>query len=88
MGGNDVLFGEAGADTFIFARGTGGDVIGDFQRGLDRIDLRAFGFTSFAQLQTSFVQNGDVGAIILGNGDLVVLHGVAMSQLVVADFIL
>jgi Ca2+-binding RTX toxin-like protein len=33
--GNDVLFGEAGADTFVFEAGTGGDVIGDFQAGVD-----------------------------------------------------
>lgn len=88
LGGGDVLFGEAGADTFVFARGTGGDVIGDFARGVDKIDLRAFGFTSFTQLQTAFVQNGDVGAIALGNGDLVVLHNVTMSQLAATDFIL
>lgn len=88
LGGGDVLFGEGGADTFVFGRGTGGDVIGDFERGIDKIDLRAFGFSSFAQLQSAFVQNGNVGAINLGNGDLVVLHNVTMSQLVAADFML
>jgi Ca2+-binding RTX toxin-like protein len=85
--GNDVLFGEAGRDVFVFERGTGGDVIGDFVRGQDRIDLSAFGFT-FAQLQANFVQNGNTGAINLGNGDLVVLNGVTMSSLTAADFIL
>lgn len=88
LGGSDVLFGEAGADVFVFGRGTGGDVIGDYARGTDKIDLRAFGFTSFAQLQGSFAQNGGDGAIILGNGDLVVLQGVVMNQLVASDFFL
>ncbi len=87
-GGNDVLFGEDGADIFIFGRDTGGDVIGDFTRGVDKIDLRAFGFTSFAQLQNAFVQNADIGAIVLGNGDLIVLHNVMMSTLVAGDFLL
>jgi Ca2+-binding RTX toxin-like protein len=87
-GGNDVLFGEAGADIFIFERGTGGDVIGDFQHGIDRIDLRAFNITSFAALQTRFIQDGNVGAFSLGNGDLVVLHNVTMSTLTASDFIL
>jgi Ca2+-binding RTX toxin-like protein len=87
-GGADVLFGEAGADVFIFDRGTGGDVIGDFQRGTDDIDLSAFGFTSFAQLQARFVQDGSVGGIVLGNGDVIVLHNVQMSQLAATDFIL
>lgn len=86
--GNDVLFGEGGADMFIFERSTGGDVIGDFARGVDRIDIRAFGFASFAQLQTAFIQNGDVGAINLGNGDLIVLHNVQMNQLAAGDFLI
>jgi Ca2+-binding RTX toxin-like protein len=87
MAGGDVLFGEGGSDIFIFARGTGGDVVGDFVRGQDRIDVSAFGL-SFAQLQARFVQNGAVGAINLGNGDVVVLHNVTMSQLTASDFIL
>ncbi|QNO26916.1 hypothetical protein EEB18_019720 [Sphingopyxis sp. OPL5] len=86
--GNDVLFGESGADTFIFERGTGGDVIGDFARGTDKIDLSAFGFASFAALQATFVQAGADGAIQLGSGDLIVLHGVDMAALASADFIL
>ena len=86
--GNDVLFGEGGGDLFVFESGTGGDVIGDFARGVDRIDIRAFGFASFAQLQTAFIQNGDVGAINLGNGDLIVLHNVQMNQLAAGDFLI
>lgn len=87
MGGNDVLFGEAGDDVFVFDQGTGGDVIGDFTQGQDRIDISSYGLT-FAQLQTLFVQNGNVGAIQFANGDVVVLHNVTMSQLTAADFIL
>ena len=87
MGGGDVLFGEAGNDTFVFGIGTGGDVIGDFTRGQDKIDISAFGF-SFAQAQANFIQDGNVGAINLGNGDFIVLHNVTMSQLTAADFIL
>ena len=86
--GGDVLFGEGGADTFVFERGTGGDVIGDFLHGTDKIDISAFGFGNFATLQANFIQNGDVGAINLGNGDLIVLHNVTMSQLTAGDFVL
>ncbi|APZ98359.1 hypothetical protein BWQ93_07560 [Sphingopyxis sp. QXT-31] len=86
-GGNDILFGQAGADTFLFERGTGGDVIGDFLLGTDKINLAAFGFTSFAALQAGFSQVGNDGAINLGNGDFVVLHGVTMSALAAGDFI-
>lgn len=86
-GGADVLFGEAGNDTFVFQAGTGGDVIGDFTQGQDRIDLSAFGF-SFAQAQTGFVQNGANGAINLGGGDFIVLNGITLANLTAADFIL
>ncbi|MFL9841636.1 calcium-binding protein [Sphingomonas sp. ST-64] len=87
-GGNDVLFGEAGADIFVFERGTGADAIGDFLAGTDRIDLSAFGFTSFAQVQAVMGENGGTSFIALGNGDMVVLNGVARAALSAGDFIL
>ena len=87
MAGGDVLFGETGNDTFVFTAGTGGDVIGDFTAGQDKIDISAFGL-SFAQAQANFIQNGNVGAINLGNGDFIVLHNVTMSALTASDFIL
>jgi Ca2+-binding RTX toxin-like protein len=90
MEGNDVLFGEAGADTFVFGFGAnmGGDVIGDFLRGTDKIDVSAYRFSSFAELQTRFSQVGNNGAISLSPGNFIVLNGVTMSQLTAADFIL
>ncbi|MFN4096181.1 MAG: calcium-binding protein [Sphingomonas sp.] len=87
-GGNDVLFGEAGADIFVFAQGTGGDVIGDFVAGTDRIDLSAFGFTSYAQVEAMLGENGGTSFIALGNGDMIVLNGVARSSLSTGDFVL
>jgi Ca2+-binding RTX toxin-like protein len=55
--GSDVLIGGAGddiltgdqhgifdSDTFVFRRGEGVDTITDFQEGIDKIDLTAFGF--------------------------------------------
>ena len=86
MGGNDVLYGEAGNDTFVFGPGNGGDVIGDFTSGQDHIQLIGQ-YANFAELQTHFVQNGNVGAIDLGGGNLIVLHNVTMNNLTAADFI-
>jgi Ca2+-binding RTX toxin-like protein len=83
--GNDVLFGEGGADTFVFGAGSGADVIGDFAIAQDVIEFAAT-FTSFAQVQANFVQNGADGAINLGNGNLIVLHGVTMANLTAANF--
>lgn len=86
-GGNDVLFGEAGSDTFVFERGTGGDVIGDFQVGVDKIRIDGV-YGSFAELQSHMVDNGGTTAIDLGSGDMVVVVGVAMSSLGAGDFVL
>lgn len=87
MAGNDVLFGEAGNDIFVIGVGNGNDVIGDFTRGQDRIDISAYGMT-FVELQARFFQDGNVGAIQFANGDVIVLHNVTMSQLTASDFIL
>lgn len=85
-GGGDVLFGEGGADTFVFEAGTGGDVIGDFLSGTDKIELVGYGL-DFAQVSALFAQVGNVGAIQLANGDVIVLHNVTMSQLTANDFV-
>jgi Ca2+-binding RTX toxin-like protein len=86
-GGNDALFGQDGIDTFVFERGTGGDVIGDFTIGVDKIELSAFGFGGYTQVHNSMHENNGTTAIDLGNGDFVVLVGVAMNTLTAADFI-
>jgi Ca2+-binding RTX toxin-like protein len=86
--GGDVLFGEAGNDTFVFEHGTGGDVIGDFAHGSDKMNLADFHFASFAALQAGFHQSGSDGAIDLGGGDFVVLLGVTMATLDAGDFVL
>lgn len=89
--GNDVLFGDrpggtAGHDTFVFETGAGADVIGDFHHGEDTIRLLGI-YSSFAQAQTHFIQNGADGAIDLGGGNIVVLQGVTMSTLTSGDFL-
>lgn len=83
-----MLFGEAGADVFVFERGTGAGVIGDFVAGTDRIDLSAFGLTRVAQVQAALGENGGTAFLTLGNGDMVVLNGVARAALSAGDFIL
>jgi Ca2+-binding RTX toxin-like protein len=86
LGGNDVLFGEGGADTFVFGANSGADVIGDFVHGTDKIQLNGI-YADFASLQSHFVQGGNDGAIDLGGGNLIVLHGVDMATLTATDFI-
>jgi Ca2+-binding RTX toxin-like protein len=87
MAGNDVLFGEGGADSFSFERGTGGDVVGDFQAGVDKIRLVGLGFASYAQLAANIFEVGGNTGINLGQGDFIVLNGVANAQLTAGDFL-
>jgi hypothetical protein len=77
------ILGEYGATT--------SDVKAEYiwiQHGVDRIDVRAFGIASFAQVQSAFIQNGSTGAINLGGGDFIVLQNVTMNILTAADFVL
>jgi hypothetical protein len=85
--GNDVLYGESGNDIFVAGQGTGIDVIGDFIRGQDRIDVSAFGF-SFAELQSRWIQDGTTGGIYLDDRAILILLNTNMSQLTASDFIL
>jgi Ca2+-binding RTX toxin-like protein len=86
--GLDVLFGQAGADTFIFDVDSGRDIIADFQIGTDKIDLTAFGATSFDELKLLFAQVGNNGVIYLDETQFVILSNVTMAQLTAADFLL
>lgn len=83
--GSDVLFGEGGADIFVFGASSGADVIGDFDLAEDVIEFAAY-FTSFTQVQANLLQVGNDGAINLGGGNLIVLHGVTMADLTIANF--
>ncbi len=85
--GNDVLFGESGADVFVFVGASGADVIGDFTPGTDRIRLIGVPILDFAQLRNGFVENDGTTAINLGDGNFIVLNGVANAALTAGDFV-
>lgn len=74
--GDDTLYGGGGADRFVFARGSGNDVIADFARG-DRIDLSGYGFDG-----APAVADVHGGALIdLGGGDTILVSGVTADHL-------
>ena len=63
-------------------------MIGDFVHGTDKIDISAYGFTSFSQVQAGISQVAGDGAVALAAGDFLVLLGVNMASLDSSDFIL
>jgi len=88
--GNDKIKGQAGFDTFAFAPGGGRDKLFDFTQGEDLIDVRAYGFESFADDVAPRLQDVAGRAVLdfTGGADRVILLGVASADLTAADFIL
>lgn len=86
-GGDDILFGQAGRDNFLFAPGSGLDVVADFESGMDRILLQGFGFASFQALMTATRDEAGGAILDLAAGDSVLLAGVAKASLASGDFV-
>ncbi|TRD13831.1 hypothetical protein [Palleronia caenipelagi] len=75
----DITF---GADRFVFAPGSGSDVIHDFRsEDGDRIDLSDYGFTGLEELEMA----GEV--ISLETGSQITLNGLDTATLTADDFI-
>jgi Ca2+-binding RTX toxin-like protein len=92
LGGNDTLVGEGGGDTFVFGFDYGRDVIADFTGagdapGADVIDLRTTGM-SFDEVQRRLSDTDDGALVDLGDGDQLLVMGVAAAQLTAGDFLL
>jgi hypothetical protein len=83
--GNDSLTGGNGSDQFVLAAGKGGDVITDFQDGVDFLALS--GGLTFAQL--AFTQSGNNTVItqLVSNELLATLNGIAVNLITQADFV-
>ncbi|MEG4225252.1 Ig-like domain-containing protein, partial [Microcoleus sp. N9_B1] len=83
--GNNTLIGGVGGDRFLLSAGEGSDVIADFTKGEDLLELT--GGLSFAEL--SITQNANTTFIWLRqNGQLLAaLNGVSASAIDRSDFI-
>ncbi len=83
--GHDMLYGNSGSDTFVLARGMGGDTIQDFSDGTDFIRLG--GGLSFADLGIDS-QNGSTSIKVSASGELLgILSGVDSSLIGASDFV-
>jgi Ca2+-binding RTX toxin-like protein len=70
--GDDEMTGGDGEDVFRVERDSGTDVIVDFTRGADKIDVSAFEITSFAQLTVDgdTIEFDDGSTLVVLNADL------------------
>lgn len=88
LGGDDRLFGGTGADFFLYAAGAavGRDLIGDFTPGQDRLALTGYGSAAAALASARDLAGG--AWFDLGGGDGVLLAGVAVARLTIADLLI
>lgn len=86
--GDDLLFGNDGADIFVFAgNDTGADTILDFVSGVDQIQLDGVtGMSNFAQVLGAATQVGADTLITLSSGNTVLLRNVNRDDLNSSDF--
>ena len=80
--GDDTLTGGAGADTFSFAPGSGHDVVTDFTKGQDRLDISAY-VQSGAHVTISDDAQG--AHIAFSTGDSIELYGIHAADLTVSS---
>jgi len=82
--GNDVMSGAIGCDQFIFAKGSGLDVILDFSDGVDKIRFTTAHLT-FDKLVIAEVSGGV--SITHGVGDVIMLNSISLAQIGAEDFL-
>jgi len=86
--GNDFLIGGTGADHFVFRPGFGRDVIADFEKGVDRINLSALETASqFTDLNITQYNADTLIRTGSGNTDLLILAEFEALQLTADDFV-
>ncbi|MCF2148269.1 M10 family metallopeptidase C-terminal domain-containing protein [Desmonostoc muscorum LEGE 12446] len=100
--GSDTLYGGAGNDQFVLENFNGSvaakdlDIVTDFQKGADKIDLRTLRISDFNTISLLTSEDTDTNAIIstrynFYDGDYyyrLKINGIRKSQLQVSDFIL
>ncbi|MDV3000268.1 MAG: hypothetical protein N5P05_001874 [Chroococcopsis gigantea SAG 12.99] len=89
--GNDLIYGGIGNDVFNFAYEQDEDVIADFVKGQDKIDVRSINLSDWATLQLLITNDGQDNALISTtfNSDLsqFKLKGINPASLAATDFI-
>ncbi|MDF0498610.1 calcium-binding protein [Bradyrhizobium yuanmingense] len=97
-GGNDEMWGGPNNDIFVFDKGSGQDLIHDFDQGNmtvggttaehDLIDVRDYGFADWGALKGLISDDSSGNAVIhLTASDTITLQGVHTADLHASDFI-
>jgi beta-glucanase (GH16 family) len=84
-GGDDVLVGGPGHDTYVLKVGAGSDTIYNFQ-STDKIQLPGYGIDVFSQIESDSKQVGADTLITLSSSQSILLKGVQASSLTAGNF--
>ena len=83
----DWLWGGSDNDTFVYNTGDGGDIIYDFTKGEDMIELSYNGIADWGELRDYISSDTDGTAIItFSEDDSIILSGVDAANLEASDF--
>ncbi|QJE74079.1 hypothetical protein HHL28_14140 [Aerophototrophica crusticola] len=82
--GNDLLYSakDGQADIFVFGKASGADRIFNFEPGIDRLDLTAYGIDSLTDTALKLTQGSSGAVLDFGGGHKLVLNGIAVVDLV------
>lgn len=85
--GNDRLVGGSGTDRFVFKDGYGSDIVEDFNRTTEIVDVASVGIASFSDIQSRLSNNFDGDAVLtLDDGSRLTFWNVSSSQLSASNF--
>lgn len=84
--GDDILRGFEGADTFLMAIGSDKERVRDFEDGVDKFDVSAFGLSATAavSLATTF---GTGVVLNFGGGARLIVENTTVAEITVDDFL-
>ena len=81
------MFGDSGADIFVFGAGHGNDTIYDFTSGEDKIELTFDDISRFDDLTITSSHDGVTIDLTRHGGGTIFLAGLALADLSAEDFI-
>jgi Ca2+-binding RTX toxin-like protein len=83
---NEVLFGNGGADTFVFSGNVGKATVADFQASGDVVQFSHNVFASYADVLAHAAQVGSDVTINIDASNSVTLHNAALAHLTTNNF--
>ncbi|MDA0781081.1 MAG: hypothetical protein PQ612_00875 [Rickettsiales bacterium] len=83
--GNDILLGGAGNDKFVFDANSGNDIIWDFTKGSDKIDIDPSIYGNVSDILSNITYQNGNAKIDLGGGNNIYVKGLTPNNPLTKD---